>query len=385
MSCVPAISIRGDVPAQELDARLTASQTPVGRMGVEAFWHPARRDLIMQLPTTSGSAVLEAFEAGSRSLMTMPEEQREAFLHALLEGLVESRWNVDCRRLWFAAAPSEPFPETVLLKAPSEISAWYALTYENQHKRDADIAKKKADGARFPGREWRAGRAQENSDRLLYPAKTSAPIPPHGQRAKVPSAVRPGELWAHPGDVGCLWPGVSASHRMNPVPPTLTGGEDMEHSDYRFVPLARRADLDRVLNTLLEFPSMFKKVKVTGEGGFAYKKYPWSHMNPYHIDCQIKLPEVASYRAAPRRKQVERMSSSRAPRGHLANSSWAARRQLAACLRAARELLASCPRVARDLPSVQLAFAVGELLVRCRNGPASRWASQTSGCPNTRR
>ena len=46
---VPAV--RGNAAAQELDARLTAGETPLGRLGVVAFWTPARRDLVMQLPT----------------------------------------------------------------------------------------------------------------------------------------------------------------------------------------------------------------------------------------------------------------------------------------------------------------------------------------------
>ena len=114
VSCLPAISIRGDAAAQELDARLSAGQTHLGRMGVEAFWCPVRRDLIMQLPTRSGGAVLAAFDAGAKSLMTMPEDQREAFLHALVVDLVKARWNVDCRRLWFAVSPGEPFPDRSL-------------------------------------------------------------------------------------------------------------------------------------------------------------------------------------------------------------------------------------------------------------------------------
>ena len=28
----------------------------------------------------------------------------------------------------------------------------------------------------------------------------------------------------------------------------------------------------------------------TGEGSSRYKSEPWSHMNPYHISCQIRLP-----------------------------------------------------------------------------------------------
>ena len=300
---VPALCIRGDAAAQALEARLTAGQTELGRMGVVTFWSPSRRDLVMQLPTTSGGAVLAAFEKSAKTLISIPENRREAFLHALVVDLVKARWNVDCRRLWFAVSPSEAFPEAELPKEPEQISQWYSRTYEHQAARDADIAKKKADVDRFPGREWRAGRAQDTGrDSQLYPALSSAPWRPSTMRAKVQTEVRRGEQWAHPGDTGALWPGVSASHRANPVPPKLTGGDDMEARDYCCMPLARRVDLDRVLNTLLEFPSIFKLVKVTGEGGFAYKSLPWTHMNPYHINCQIQLTEVASSQSSPTAK-----------------------------------------------------------------------------------
>ena len=98
---VPAI--RGNAAAQELDARLTAGETSLGRCGVARFWLPARRDLIMQLPTESGEAVLEAFE--ELNLTTIREEQREAFLHTMLHRLVAARWRIDCSKLWFAVAP----------------------------------------------------------------------------------------------------------------------------------------------------------------------------------------------------------------------------------------------------------------------------------------
>ena len=46
---VPAV--RGNAAAQELSARLSEVEIPLGRLGVVAFWTPARRDLVMQLPT----------------------------------------------------------------------------------------------------------------------------------------------------------------------------------------------------------------------------------------------------------------------------------------------------------------------------------------------
>ena len=35
-------------------------------------------------------------------MATICEEQREAFLHALLHDLAELRWRIDCQRLWLA-------------------------------------------------------------------------------------------------------------------------------------------------------------------------------------------------------------------------------------------------------------------------------------------
>ena len=147
--------------------------------------------------------------------------------------------------------PSELFPESLLTQQPADLSAWYRETYEKQAKRDKELAEKDADAARHPGRERRAGRVTGGAPPRdpVAPAKRS-------WRAKVPEDVRPGEQWAHPGDAGAMWPGVSASRRANPVPPKLTGGEDLPARDYCWVPLARRVDLDRVMNTLLEFPTI---------------------------------------------------------------------------------------------------------------------------------
>ena len=152
--------------------------------------------------------------------------------------------------------PSELFPESLLTQRPADLSAWYRETYEKQAKRDEELAKKEADAARHPGRELRAGRAQESGSLLPAQPRDPAAHAKRSMRFKVPGEVRPGEQWAHPGDTGAMWPGVSASHRANPVPPKLTGGEDLPARDYCWVPLARRVDLDRVVNTLLEFPSI---------------------------------------------------------------------------------------------------------------------------------
>ena len=55
---------------------------------------------------------------------------------------------------------SELFPECLFAKRPAELSAGYRETHEKQAKREEELAKKEADAARHPGREWRAGRAQ---------------------------------------------------------------------------------------------------------------------------------------------------------------------------------------------------------------------------------
>ena len=56
-----APALRGDAGAQALDAGITQCGHALERNGVPAFWVPARRDLVMQLPVGSGAAVLDAF------------------------------------------------------------------------------------------------------------------------------------------------------------------------------------------------------------------------------------------------------------------------------------------------------------------------------------
>ena len=196
--------------------------------------------------------------------------------------------------------PSELFPAWLLGRRPAELSAWYRETYEKQAKRDEELAKKEADAARHPGREWRAGRAQEPG--VAAPPRDPAAHAKRSMRFKVPGEVRPGEQWTHPGGTGTMWPGVSASHRANPVPPKLTGGEDLPALGYCWVPLARRVDLDRVVNTLLEFPSIFRNVESTGEGSSGYKREPWPHMNP--IPHQLPDPAPRDCRAPIVRKDA---------------------------------------------------------------------------------
>ena len=165
-------------------------------------------------------------------------------------------------------------------------------------------SRKEAAAARHPGREWRAGRAQEPGG-FAAPPRDPATHAKRSMRFKVPGELRPGGQWAHPGGTGAMWPGVSASHRANPVPPKLTGGEDLPARDYCWVPLARRVDLDRVVNTLLEFPPIFQSVATTGEGSSGYE--PWPHMNPYHSSCQIQLPGAAglpSFSKTPARVKI---------------------------------------------------------------------------------
>ena len=281
-------TIVADAAAQALDAKVTATTVWLSEMGAEAFWLPARRDYVMQLPTASGDAVLNAFEVGARSLsLTIPEKKRERNLEDMLIGLAKKRWRMDCRKFWYAVNPGLHYPSQVDHMDCHSISSWYKANYDMQAERDAYIAKINANGKRFPGREFRAGRA-EGKERL-YPDPGSEELRvkrPSG-RANVGSEVRPGEKFPHPGDIERFWPGVSASHRCNNTPPTLSS--DMERGGgYCWVPLARRVDLDRVLNTLLEHPKIFKDVTCT-----TYKREAWTHMNPYGIQTTILLNEVA--------------------------------------------------------------------------------------------
>ena len=52
----------GDAEAEDLDTKVSQSAVPLGRLGVEGFWTPACRDLVMQLPVGSCAVVLDAFK-----------------------------------------------------------------------------------------------------------------------------------------------------------------------------------------------------------------------------------------------------------------------------------------------------------------------------------
>ena len=291
-----------DAAAQDLDAAVTKTETEVGRMGVHSFWTPMRRELIMHLPTDSGESVLRQFVTGADTSKSIHDEtQREAFLHALLHELVMERWHIDCRRLWFAVAPTEKMPEQVLAaQTPQEFATWYSSTYEEQASRDQKIKDDREDPSRWPGREYRQGKVEPEDGAPLYPPNDGALPRKSSARAGVPkgpASVRDGELYTHPGDTAKLWPGVSASHIVEKLPADLDGGCTIQTKDYNWVPLARRVDLDRVLNTMLEFPAMFSNVEATGEHNRRYKALAWMHMNPYHISFKIGPEDAGSQRS----------------------------------------------------------------------------------------
>ena len=249
----------------------------------------------MHLPTASGHAVLDAFvSAFHRVFTTIPENEREKKLEQTLVDLVKVRWDTDCRRLWCAVAPSVAYPlNGVDCQNFEKMSTWYKETYDHQAARDKAIAE--SNGYRFPGHEFRAGRAEDGSS--LYPTdpttQTTTNKKNRSKRFGCSTEVRPGEHFPHPGDTESMWPGVSASHFVKRAPPTLTGGEDMPGNNFRWIPLARRVDLDRVLKTLRDHPEIFQDVTTTGEHGRIYKADAWAHMNPYHIKTSIQLKKDA--------------------------------------------------------------------------------------------
>ena len=246
----------------------------------------------MHLPTASGDAVLDAFvSAFHKVFTTIPENDREKKLEQTLVDLVKVRWDTDCRRLWCAVAPSVAYPlHGVDSQNFEKMSTWYKETYDRQAARDSVNAE--SNGHRFPGHEFRAGRAEDGSS--LYPTtQTTTNRKYRGKRVGFSTEVRHGEKFAHPGDPESMWPGVSASHFVKRAPPTLTGGEDMPENDFRWIPLARRVDLDRVLKTLRDHPEIFQDVTTTGEHGHIYKADAWAHMNPYHIKTSIQLKKDA--------------------------------------------------------------------------------------------
>ena len=97
-----------------------------------------------------------------------------------------------------------------------------------------------------------------------------------------------GEKWPHPGDVGELRPGVSASviHPAGAPHPGFTSGGFGVESSQPWMPLARRVCLDRVLHVMLEATSLFASARAEGSTGKRLKVEPWNHMNPYHIGSE---------------------------------------------------------------------------------------------------
>jgi hypothetical protein len=72
---VPAL--RGDAGAQALDRRITQCGSALDRVGIPAFWVPARRDLVMQLLVGSVAAVLNVFSDSAPQVVTQKAESKQ--------------------------------------------------------------------------------------------------------------------------------------------------------------------------------------------------------------------------------------------------------------------------------------------------------------------
>ncbi len=146
MTAVPRAPLSGDPAAQDLDAQVTKSAVPLGRLGVEGFWIPTRRDMVMQLPSGSGAAVLAAFTAKATATVALPEAEREAALWSILKDLVAERWRLDCERLWLALAPHKEkadfIPDGLWESGGKASSDWFRETWEAQAKRDLETQAK---------------------------------------------------------------------------------------------------------------------------------------------------------------------------------------------------------------------------------------------------
>ena len=93
--------MRGDAGAQALDRRITQCGSALGRVGILAFWVPARRDLVMQLLVGSGAAVLNVFSNLVPQVVTYKAEPKQITMQVqqTLENLVEKQWRLiatDC-------------------------------------------------------------------------------------------------------------------------------------------------------------------------------------------------------------------------------------------------------------------------------------------------
>ena len=189
-----------------------------------------------------------------------------------------------------AVAPHAPREQHCPEEAGHQAMATaYNTFWDKQLEADKNTADQDKDTNRHPGREWRrgdglaaasaAGLQGGPAPRLYRTQLTVDPPEEHKvgrsskHRVKAQTERAAGEKWPHPGDVGELRPGVSASviHPAGAPHPGFTSGGIGAEGSQPWMPLARRVCLDRVLRVTLEATRRFASVRPEGSNGNLYK------------------------------------------------------------------------------------------------------------------
>jgi hypothetical protein len=126
----------------------------------------------------------------------------------------------------------------------------------------------------------------------------------------VESSVRQaGNVTEDPPLVSGLWVKDEDLPRLYVTAPNKPGG-------YRYLRLARRVDLDRLLFAMQQRPGLFRKPTPVGDALESYKNNSWSHLNPYKISFLFDWEQLV-----PAKEQEVTSSIAKEPPGLLAGCS----------------------------------------------------------------
>lgn len=278
MACI----IFADRDAQELADR-AAGQLTLDKL-----------EELMTLPTDSGRMVLEAWEAAG------PAATQQFF-----DTLMACRWKALFASIVKKADPIGylgglriPVPDNRWQRSPEYTERYYSM-----------VATVPMGGL---AQTWRSGACEGSGKFVPYPKGRpgeQAPAPKKSKRIGTSNdAVQPGELYPAPDDE------IMRSLRGEEVPSFLAsttykiGKIDIEPADlpklqrkalneavesnYAWLPLARRVDIDRVFASV-DRSAIFDTVQPCGSLGQALKINPWSHMSPYKIAVTGSEPQFS--------------------------------------------------------------------------------------------
>ena len=248
--------------------------------------------MIMSLPPDSAARVLFAYQqAGS--------------IHTgstFLQKLVMMRWNALFQGIFYQSQP-ERFIAGARPKVPT---TWQQCKdeYEKQYK---ELRRRTQPGHHDVAKKWRSGKYPRVDDQFeFYPHHTpglKAPPPKSSKRQMTHlDTVRKDEFYPAPADdkmaafagedqqqpgflAGCSYGKVGAElwDSNNPNMPQLSMlTTSPATTNYAWLPLARRVDIDRVFRVIKD-SGWFTSYECCGSLNMSLKHQPWAHMSPYKV------------------------------------------------------------------------------------------------------